>query len=420
MMAVRQGPEVLVVGAGPVGLFAGLALAQRGVSVQIIDKMSRTGVHSYALALHGRALGLLRSYGLLDKILAQAYPIRSIGLFDQRGRRADVSLPEADDSVPPLVVLPQDALERALEEALAAHGVRVQWNQAVSQLTPNQDHVAVTIDKLVQESVGYAVAHTEWMVAKSTTLDVPFVIGADGHRSTVRRELDIEFAEAGEAQSYTVFEFETDFDLDHQLRFILGDRTADVLWPLPNGACRWSFQLPDFVAPAAARRRDRLGVMIGSAQYPAMTEADLHRLIDERAPWFRGSVSRLNWQIVVRFERRLARSFGRQRVWLAGDAGHMTGPAGSQSMNVGLREAGDLAGIIAAILRQGQSAGQLQTYNEQRLAEWRQLLGLDGGLKPDSQTDPWLRQHSVQLLPCLPATGPELARLAQQLGLQTH
>lgn len=417
-MAARQDPEVLVVGAGPVGLFAGLALAHRGISVQIIDKMSRTGVHSYALALHGRALGLLRRYGLLDKVLAQAYPIRTVGLFDQSDRRMEVPLSEAEHGLPPLVVLPQDALERALEEALAGHGVGVQWNHAVSQLAPHEDRVAVTIDKLVQESVGYAVAHTEWMVAKSTTLEVPLVIGADGHRSVVRRELDIEFTEAGEAQSYTVFEFETDLDLDHQLRLILGERTADVLWPLPGGACRWSFQLPDFTAPAAARRRDRLGVMIGSAQYPAMTEDDLHRLIDQRAPWFRGSVSRLNWQIVVRFERRLARSFGRQRVWLAGDAGHMTGPAGAQSMNAGLREAEDLAGIMAGILREGQPAGQLQTYNEQRLAEWRRLLGSAGGLTPDSGTDPWLSQHSARLLPCLPATGADLARLAQQLGLR--
>ena len=83
-MAARQDPEVLVVGAGPVGLFAGLALAEHGVRVQIIDKMSRTGVHSYALALHGRALRLLKPFGLLDKVLAQAYSLRTIGLFDQR------------------------------------------------------------------------------------------------------------------------------------------------------------------------------------------------------------------------------------------------------------------------------------------------------------------------------------------------
>ena len=95
----------------------------------------------------------------------------------------------------------------------------------------------------------------------------------------------------------------------------------------------------------------------------------------------------------AQFERRLASSFGKQRVWLAGDAGHMTGPAGSQSMNVGLREAADLADSIAGILREGQPAAQLDAYNERRSAEWRQLLGLTGGLKSDSQTDPWLRQH---------------------------
>ena len=45
-------------------------------------------------------------------------------------------------------------------------------------------------------------------------------------------------------------------------------------------------------------------------------------------------------------------------------------------------------------------------------------LGLTGGLKSDGQTDPWIRQHASRLLPCLPATGPELGRLAQQLGLR--
>jgi len=417
-MATPQNPEVLIVGAGPVGLFAGLALAERGVHVRIVDKMSRTGIHSYALALHGRTLRLLKPYGLLDRVLAQAYPVHTIGLFDQQDRRCEIDLPDEADGIPALVVLPQDALERELAGALAARGVHVQWNQAVSQLASHEDHAAVTVDHLVQESVGYAVAHAEWMVAKSSQFQVPFVIGADGHRSVVRRELDIEFIEAGEAQSYTVFEFETNAHLAHQLRLIFGEQTTDVLWPLPGGACRWSFELPADAAPAAARRRDRLGVLLGSAQYPAMTEADLYRLMTERAPWFHGRVTRLNWQIVVRFERRLAQAFGKQRVWLAGDAGHMTGPAGSQSMNVGLREAADLTEIIAGILHQGQPAGRLETYNQQRLAEWHQLLRRNGGLQADSHADPWLAQRSGKLLSCLPATGDQLARLAQPLGLQ--
>ena len=58
MFGKRQ-PEVLVVGAGPVGLYAALDLVRRDVSVSIVDEALRTARHAYALALHGEALGLL-------------------------------------------------------------------------------------------------------------------------------------------------------------------------------------------------------------------------------------------------------------------------------------------------------------------------------------------------------------------------
>jgi 2-polyprenyl-6-methoxyphenol hydroxylase-like FAD-dependent oxidoreductase len=85
----------------------------------------------------------------------------------------------------------------------------------------------------------------------------------------------------------------------------------------------------------------------------------------------------------VRFERRLAASFGRGRVWLAGDAAHLTGPAGMQSMNAGLAEAHQLATSIARI--RGGQAGleELEAYGRERLADWGFLLGLRGGLRPN-------------------------------------
>jgi 2-polyprenyl-6-methoxyphenol hydroxylase-like FAD-dependent oxidoreductase len=417
-MATRQDCEVLVVGAGPVGLFAALALSRRGIRVSILDKMARTGVHSYALALHGSVLRLLQQYGLLESVLEKAYVVQTVGLHDHGGRRAEMRLPEAEGGIPSLVVLPQDALERLLEETLENHGCRVQWHHAVSHLTSHEDHVAVTIDELVQESLGYAVAHTEWLVAKSTTMRVPFVLGADGHRSSVRRALQIEFPQAGPVTDYTVFEFETDFDPGHEMRLILGPGTADVLWPLPNRSCRWSFQLTDSSAPLAARRRDRVGLLLGAAEYPVMTEDDLRQLIAERAPWFRGNIGRIQWQIAIRFEHRLAAAFGRDRVWLAGDAGHITGPAGAQSMNVGMREAEELASIITGILRDGQRPSRLPSYNRQRIAEWRHLLGLEGGLQPTPAADPWVRGCCDRLLPCIPASGEELGNLVQSLGLR--
>ena len=59
----RDDPEVLVAGAGPVGLYATLELAQAGVDVQVVDRDWRTGAHSYALALHARSLELLDEVG---------------------------------------------------------------------------------------------------------------------------------------------------------------------------------------------------------------------------------------------------------------------------------------------------------------------------------------------------------------------
>ena len=67
MFGARE-TEVLVVGAGPVGLFSALSLARHGVRVQIVDEQFRTAAHSYALALHSSSLGLLHEAGVAEKL----------------------------------------------------------------------------------------------------------------------------------------------------------------------------------------------------------------------------------------------------------------------------------------------------------------------------------------------------------------
>ena len=156
---------------------------------------------------------------------------------------------------------------------------------------------------------------------------------------------------------------------------------------------------------------------IGGSRYPRLDEERLQRLIAERAPWFAGDIDEIFWRIMVRFEKRLATSFGRDRVWLAGDAGHLTGPAGMQSMNVGLREAKQLAETVAAGLRNGGSRTPLSDYAREREEEWKFLLGQAGGFTSDSRTDAWIAQCSSRLLACLPASGAGLAALGKQVGL---
>ncbi len=415
----KKKADVLVIGAGPVGLFAALALAKKGVRVTIADKEWRTGAHSYALALHGQELGLLNELGIMSEVLDKSYLVHTVGLYDGKQRRAELRIGGDDPSNRPLAVMCQDVLEHTFEEALRREGTKVLWNHSISRLVPTQQSAVATIDKLVKDSVGYGVARTEWMIAKTYDMEVPLVLGADGHHSIARRKLDIDFIETGPVQHFAVFECELDEELGHEMKLNLRDETTDVLWPLPDRRCRWSFQLLDYAAPQETRTKNRLAVEIGNARFPTLNEHSLQRFIDERAPWFDRRIKHIDWRIVVRFEQRMAASFGKERVWLAGDAAHLTGPVGMQSMNVGLREGKELADIMAKILAGEGSMEQLEQYNQQRQTEWRGLLGLEGGITASAQADPWVRQIATRLLPCLPASGADLTAMAAQIGLNT-
>jgi len=413
----KKGPQVLVVGAGPVGLFAALRLAQRGIRVRVVDKQWRTGAHSYALALHRQTLELFGEVGLLNQVLGEAYPVHRLAFYAQGQRCGDVWLGGKDNDFF-VTVLRQDRLERLLEEALRAAGVEVDWNHQASELVLTDDGVEVTIDKLEKESVGYAVSHTEWVIAKSKKIEVPWVIGADGHHSFVRRALGIGFTETAPPAHFAVFEFQTDFDLKHEIHVVLADETTSVVWPLAHGVCRWSFQREQDVSPESSRVKDRVAVEIGRSRFPLLEEDSLRSLLRERAPWFDGAIEEIRWRLLVRFESRMAESFGRQRVWLAGDAGHMTSPIAMQSMNVGLREAAELAEIIAGVFQRENPAERLAAYNRKRKAEWQYLLSLPRRSRARDSARPWSRQYADRLVPCLPASGADLIALADQLAIK--
>ncbi len=421
-------PQVLVAGAGPVGQFAALALAHRGIAVEIADTGIWPCKHSYALALHPETIRLLDRYGLQQEVLAAAYPVRSIGLYDKSGRQGEVRLGDASDPAACLAVLRQDFIEGMLEKALAARGVKILWRHEVAALTESAANVAVRVNKLERESRGYIVAHNEWVVGKSTELEVPYVVGADGYNSRVRRSLGAQFPEVGPAQYFAVFEFRTKADPGHEMRLVFDDGATSVLWPLANGYCRWSFELPEYHDAEAELMKDRLyAAGLGyfpterpkereneqdSRLPPVLDETSLQHLLAERAPWFAASIDQITWRTIVRFERRLSSSFGAGRLWLAGDAAHTTGPAGIQSMNVGMAEAEELATALA-----GGGAGALAAYNGRWTETWRQLHGLSAPLRPGPATAPWVAQHAAALTSCLPGHGASLAALAAQLGL---
>ena len=414
-MFAHNKPDVLVVGAGPVGLFTALALSQRGVRVEVIDRESRTSTHSQALALHAASLRLLEEAGLLADVLEHSHRVRRVGIYDEKRRTAELRIGDLSEDHSFLAVVPQDALEDTLVRALARKGVKVQWSHAAFQIEPHEDHVDTTIDQLSLDTLGYSVQHTDWVVKKTRRGQVPYVVGADGHSSTVRQRLGIDFPVTGKPSDYAVFEFKTDADLGDEMRLCLRERTTDLCWPLPHGYCRWSFEVTQPGEDREPREKDCELVQTAATQDPELTVERLRALLAERAPWFTGSVGDIRWRKVVRFEQRLADSFGRGRVWLIGDACHVTGPAGIQSMNVGFREGAQLADALAAALANGNHGAELTEYAQSRRAEWRGLLGLDEVLRVTPKTAPWLAHRKDRLLACIPASGKDLLDLAAQL-----
>ncbi|HVS01875.1 MAG TPA: FAD-dependent monooxygenase [Thermoanaerobaculia bacterium] len=412
----RKNPEVLVTGAGPVGLVTALALARHGIDVQILDEQWRTAGRSYALALHPGSLRLLAELGVGTALARRGQHIKRLSLRNVEARQAEIDVDALGGDFPFVLVVPQRVLESLLEEELRKTGVRVQWSRRVAGIELGGERPLVEVERLAKESTGYAFAETAWVVERVRQVRPRFLVGADGHRSTVRRLLGVPFAPVGEPLLCGVFELLADAPDEGEVVVVL-DTTTNVLWPMGQGRFRWSFELFEWEAFAEARVKDRLQVQVGSETLPYVSQQMLSELIAERAPWFTARIQEVVWSAAVRFERRLAESFASGPAFLLGDAAHLAAPAGVHSMNVGLREGVELANRIAAVLRQDAAPETLADWADQRQAEWRTLLGLDGPPRATPEATPWVRSQAERVLPCIPAGGEELDQLLAQIGL---
>lgn len=413
----RRETEVLVVGAGPVGLFGALVLADRGVAVKIIEEQWKPAARSYALALHADTIDLLARHDLAEELLERGHRVPTVAFHDRGGLRTEMSLARLDESFPFLLVVPQRELESLLASRLAERKIQIEWNHRLDSLQDGPRAATARLQRLGKASTGYGVAGTEWSVEKEFDVDVLYTIGADGSKSGVRRELGIELDPCGDPETYAVFEFDTNGDCGDTVRFVMEDDGTSAFWPMGRRRCRWSFRIEEGEIPTDPRVKARLPVQIVDEGSAVLDAARLEKLLGERAPWFETGVKTLFWSAAIRFERRLACRFGSGRAWLAGDAAHLAAPLGMQSMNVGLREVEDLAERIAAALRGQAGPETLADYEAGRLGEWRQLQGLEGLPETEAGAAEWVKQRARRFPLCTPASGGSLRALLSQIGV---
>jgi 2-polyprenyl-6-methoxyphenol hydroxylase-like FAD-dependent oxidoreductase len=385
--------QVLIVGAGPVGLLAALRLREQGIDVRVVEQRSELRTHTFPVVLHPLSLRLLDELGLAPTLFWRGRPITRLAIYTDYERRAVLDLPQAKNVSPGALTLPQDILRQALTNAVSQRGVEIEWNTRLAVL--QQDGSSVW-GRLVRDDAAH-LGLSGAARSEVSAFEADFVIGADGYESTVREALGIQLIAHGGLETFAFFDATSERS-GSEAQLALSEDFANAVYPIQGGLSRFSFQLS-----GALNRAPDL--------------SSLRELLLARLPWYREQPGQCEWAGVAEFRRALVDRFGQGRVWLAGEAAHLTGPLGVQSLNVGLAEANELALHMGQQLSRGTALSFGQAYDAERRRQWRQLLGLDEHATPSSRSPSWSVRYLPRILGCLPASERDLDDLLDQLRL---
>ena len=403
---------VLLVGAGPVGLLAALRLRRQEVEFELIETQRQLAGRSYALGLHPETLDLLESMGL-EGLAEEAHPVNRIALYEGKGRRETIELSPGAPGPRPLRVLPQADLERALRDRLEEMTCPIRWAHRLAALEVDGSGCRSTVETIETAASGFTPGTVVTMVAETRAVESSFVVGADGHGSTVRRALDLELERFGSPRGFAMFEILADVPDEDTVHLVLSSDSVSVLWPLGSGRWRCTFEISPGRELLEERFKSRArwepaGVL------PRYPKERLRNFLTERSPWFEPSkVEEILWSTVVNFEECLVEAYGRGGAWLAGDAAHLWCPLGVQSMNLGLQEAADLGDRIAVAL-EADSREPLVEYDRRWRNRWRRIAA---AARASDRCPSWLENRAHRLPKMLPFSGSDLDSFLEEIGL---
>ena len=322
---------VIVVGAGPAGLSCALALRAHDVPVTVLESQPADSPTpgSRAIYIHGTTLRSLESvFPGLGRELARLGIVWSTKRTFWRGREvfARTYPPPAHDALPPFSSLPQRRIEEALTTACVAAGVEIVWERGVAAVTAGADGAAL------RDTSG-----TVWTAR--------YVIGADGARSVVRRELGITMHGSRSHNSYVIVDVATD--------------PGDAL-PLERAF--------HYEHPAVGGRNVLLVPFAGGwrVDLQCRDDDDPETFSGERAAGWVASVMgtrapiRIDWVSTYQFLQVVATTLtaANRRVLLVGEAGHLFAPFGARGLNSGVADAMAAASAIRAALDADHAAAE--------------------------------------------------------------
>ncbi|MEV0962708.1 FAD-dependent monooxygenase [Streptomyces sp. NPDC049910] len=354
--------EVLIVGAGPVGLTAAAELRRHGAHCRIIDRLPARLPYAKAVGIQPRTLEIWDRMGMVREALDVAVPMRGQLLYADGAERGRIDLRLPPDVPYGFAALPQYETERVIEEHLARFGT---WIERATEL------VSFRQDK------GGVLSRIATVDGSEEEVRSHFLVGCDGAHSVVRKTLGLTFEGAAFPEEYMLADVEVDWSLPpgYGVRAVHhgDDGTVDdllVCIPLPGrGRYRVSMLVPPELSVArrpAGERGSRSGVAHGletGRRAPGIEhiQAVLDRLSPEPT-----TASAMRWSSVFRISHRLVNKYADGRVFIAGDAAHIHPPTGAQGMNTGIQDACNLAWKLALTVRGAAHPRLLDSYDAER------------------------------------------------------
>ena len=352
-MPPRESPggvDVLVVGAGPIGLALACHLRRLGLSVRVVEKRDGPSLHSKAIGLQYRVSEILARLGVIDRFISQSGTPTSVNIYadGQRLVRLQFVAPKGVSGkgafVPCALVIPQSRTELLLAEYLRELGGAVEWETEF--VGYQQDASGVSAEIRTREGAIETV-RSQWLVS------------CEGAHSLVRKQAGLTFR----GKTYPLAFFMADVHLEGTLT-----HGENHVWMHPGGS------LAALPLPTPGTWRLFVEVTRQDSTQETIQLEDIRRFMAERAPDMDAAiVGEALWLSPFRINCRMVDRMRDGRVFLAGDAAHVNSPTGGQGITTGMQDACNLAWKLARVSG-GAPVTLLDTYDEERLPHVAEVL----------------------------------------------
>lgn len=323
--------DVLIVGAGPVGLFLANECTRRGLRHRLIETRSAQSAHSKALAIFPRTLEIFDMAGIAAPFLEAANRVTSVAVVARQRPLARLRFEPEGTPFPFVGMVPQDVTEKTLVAELQRKGGAVEYETTFVSSVQHDGYVTATLNKQ----------------GKAFEVTALFLVGCDGAHSAVRHALNLPFEGAQYDASFMLADVDTNEALP-------GDEMH--LCPSELG--------PLAIFPMSSVRR-RIVATVEKAEEDAPSLAVVRKVVAQRAPAGFEALA-LRWSSYFRIHHRQVTQLRVGRIFVAGDAAHIHSPFGGQGMNTGLQDVWNLVWKIDFAVRGRGSERLLDSYTAER------------------------------------------------------